>query len=90
MQVHGLQHAAQADSKSQGPWVGGIERRMNWAERETGTGDRKLEKDAEEGRSRGGRAVFMVVEKSSKATVHAGSNTTTEITYKVLVQLIKT
>jgi hypothetical protein len=52
------------------------------------TGDRKLEKDAE-----GGGAILHVVEKSSKATLHApslirrplnpgGSNTTTEITLK--------
>ena len=37
-------------------------------------GNRKLEKDAEGGqRSRGRKAVFMVVEKSSTATVHAPS-----------------
>jgi hypothetical protein len=55
--------------------VGGIERRLKLGRvRKPGTGDRKLEKDAEgRGRSRGGRAVFMVVEKSSKATVHAPS-----------------
>jgi hypothetical protein len=59
---------------------------------ETGNGDRKLEKDAEgKGRSRGGRAVFMVVEKQRGSYVRAfpdrtaakpgWSNTTTEITF---------
>ena len=39
--------------------------------RKPGTGDRKLEKDAEgRGRSREGRAVFMVVEKAARL-VHA-------------------
>jgi hypothetical protein len=42
--------------------------------RKPGTGDRKLEKDAEgRGRSRGGRAVFMVVEQSGKARAYARS-----------------
>jgi hypothetical protein len=61
--------------KVKGPWVGGIERRKNWPERGTGSGRQKSWKrtQEEEGGAEGGRAVFMVVEKSSEATVHAPS-----------------
>jgi hypothetical protein len=53
--------------------VGGIERHMNSAERETGereTGKRATESwkrtQREEGGAEGGRAVFMVVEKAAR------------------------
>jgi len=55
------------------PHSHGMDRAMNelGRVRKPGTGDRKLEKDAEgRGRSREGRAVFMVVEKAARL-VHA-------------------
>jgi hypothetical protein len=39
-----LRRGRTAQRGVQEPWVGGIERRMNWAERETGNGGQKVGK----------------------------------------------
>jgi hypothetical protein len=59
---------AERPKRPRDPWMGGIKRHMNSAERETGKRATEIWKrtQREEGGAEGGMAVFMVFEKAAR------------------------